>query len=213
MDARKLLAEAIGTFILVLLGTMSIVGALASQGPILVIVPLGFGVGLLAAIAATGHVSGGHYNPAVTLGAVLDGRIDPISAVGYVVAQVVGAVIASGTLLLVTGAKSAVDSTRNNPGLNDWGAFAVEVILTAIFLAVILTITKKAASHAVFVIPLTLLVIHVVGIPFSGASVNPARALGPALVSANLESLWIYLTAPFVGSIIGWAVYRLLDED
>jgi aquaporin Z len=213
MDARKLLAEAIGTFILVLLGTMSIIGALATQGPVLVIVPLGFGIGLLVAIAISGHVSGGHYNPAVTLGAVLDGRIDPISAVGYVVAQVVGAVIASGTLLLVTGAKSAVDSTRNQPGLGEWGAFAVEVILTAVFLAVILTITKKAASHAVFVIPLTLLVIHVVGIPFSGASVNPARSLGPALVSANLESLWIYLTAPFVGSVIGWAVYRLLDED
>jgi aquaporin Z len=213
MDARKLLAEAIGTFILVLLGSMSIIGTLATQGPILVIVPLGFGIGLLAAIAVTGHVSGGHYNPAVTLGAVLDGRIDPISAVGYVIAQVVGAVIASGTLLLVTGAKSAVAGTRNTPGLNEWGAFAVEVILTAIFLAVILTITKKAASHAVFVIPLTLLVIHVVGIPFSGASVNPARSLGPALVSANLESLWIYLTAPFVGSVIGWAVYRLLDEE
>jgi aquaporin Z len=213
MDARKLLAEAVGTFILVLLGSMSIIAALGTNAPVVAVVPFGFGIGLLAAIAVTGHVSGGHYNPAVTLGAVLDGRIDPISAVGYVIAQVVGAVVASGTLLLVTGSRSAIDNTRNSPNVNEWGAFGLEVILTAIFLAVILTITKKAANHAIFVIPLTLLVIHVAGIPFTGASVNPARALGPALVSANLESLWIYLTAPFVGAVLGWAVYRLLDED
>lgn len=213
MDARKLLAEAVGTFILVLLGSMSIIAALGTNAPVVAVVPFGFGIGLLAAIAVTGHVSGGHYNPAVTLGAVLDGRIDPISAVGYVIAQVVGAVVASGTLLLVTGSRSAIDNTRNSPNVNEWGAFGLEVILTAIFLAVILTITKKAANHAIFVIPLTLLVIHVAGIPFTGASVNPARALGPALVSANLESLWIYLTAPFVGAVLGWAVYRLLDEE
>ena len=100
------------------------------------------------------------------------------------------------------------------PGpVGNGGAFLVEVVLTAIFIAVILTVTKKDPSHAILVIPLTLVAIHVAGIPLSGASVNPARALGPAIVSANFDAIWIYLTAPFLGSVVGWLVYRMLAAE
>lgn len=214
MDVKKLLAEAIGSFILVGIGSLSIISAVAADAPVLVVVPFGFGLGLLAAIAVTGHVSGGHYNPAVTLAALLDKRIDVVGAIGYVVAQVIGAAAAS-LAILVIASRDAVLGTKNVPGggVTDIQAFATEVLLTAIFIAVILTATKKAASHAGFLIPLTLVVVHFAGIPISGASVNPARALGPALVGTNLASIWIYLTAPFVGAVVGWVAYRLLADD
>ncbi|HEX5591584.1 MAG TPA: aquaporin [Candidatus Limnocylindrales bacterium] len=213
MDTRKLIAEAVGTFILVGMGSMSILATTAFEGsPALVVIPIGFGLGLLAAIAVSGHVSGGHFNPAVTLGALLDKRIDAAGAAGYVLAQAVGAIGAS-ALILAISSQDAVAGTKNLPGISDLGAFTVEVVLTAIFLAVILTVTRKAADLAMLVIPLTLLTIHAVGIPFSGASVNPARSLGPALVSMNFEALWIYLTAPFLGAIIGWVVYRVLTPE
>ncbi len=213
MNTRKLLAEVIGTFILVGLGSMSILATGAIPGsPALVVVPFGFGLGLLAAIAVSGHVSGGHFNPAVTLGALLDGRIDVMGAIGYVVAQVIGAIGAS-ALILALSSQAVVAGTKNMPGVTDGGAFLTEVVLTAIFVAVILTVTRKDAGHAIIVIPLTLLVIHAVGIPFSGASVNPARALGPAIVSMDFAAIWIYLTAPFIGAVVGWGVFRGLSSE
>jgi aquaporin Z len=214
VDTRKLIAEAVGTFILVGMGSMAILATGAMAGsPALVVIPIGFGLGLLAAIAVGGHISGGHFNPAVTLGAFLDRRIDASMAVGYVVAQVIGAIAASGVILAISD-QASVAGTKNMPGAGgDMTAFVAEVVLTAIFLAVILTVTKKAADQALFVIPLTLLAIHAVGIPFSGASVNPARALGPAIVSLDFAAIWIYLTAPFVGAAIGWLVYRLLSAE
>lgn len=214
MDTRKLIAESVGTFILVGMGSMAILATGAVAGtPALVVVPIGFGLALLAAIAVAGHVSGGHFNPAVTLGALLDKRIDAMTAAGYVLAQVVGAVAASGVILAIS-STAAVAGTKNMPGpTGDTTAFVTEVVLTAIFLAVILTVTKKAAEQALYVIPATLLAIHAVGIPFSGASVNPARALGPAIVSMDFAAIWIYLTAPFVGAIVGWLVYRVVSAE
>ena len=213
MEARKYLAELVGTFILVVVGSMTIVAAGAMQTPVQVVVPFGFGLGLLAAIQSAGYVSGGHFNPAVTIGALLDRRIDLTNALGYIVAQVIGAIAASGILLLLS-SQAAVQTTASGfPPDKGYAAFAVEVLLTGIFLLVILTVTKRAPNHAAFAIPLTLTVIHFAGIPFSGASVNPARALGPAIVSTDFAAIWIYLTAPFVGAVIGWAVYRVLSAD
>jgi aquaporin Z len=214
MDTRKLLAEAVGTYILVGVGSLSIVSALAMEAPVLAVVPFGFGLALLAAIALTGHVSGGHYNPAVTLAAVLDRRMEAVAAVGYVVAQVVGAAAASATVLVIA-SQAVVLATRSLPGagVSDLQAFVTEVVLTAAFVGVILVATKRAAGTAGFVIPLTLVVVHLAGIPISGASVNPARALGPALVGGDLGSIWIYLTAPFVGALAGWLAYRVFAED
>jgi aquaporin Z len=213
MNAQKYLAELIGTFILVGVGSLSIVAAGATGAPVLAVVPFGFGFGLLAAIVAVGHVSGGHFNPAVTVAAYLDRRIGVNDSIAYVIAQAVGAILASTLVLVVAGDRSYVAGTANAPGadVSIAAAFLVEVVLSALFVLVILNVTRRDPGHALFVIPLTLTVIHFAGIPFSGASVNPARSLGPALVGGELDALWIYLTAPFVGAVIGWAASRLFD--
>jgi len=213
MDARKYLAELVGTFILVVVGSMTIVAAKAMDAPILVVVPFGFGLGLLAAIQVAGYVSGGHFNPAVTLAALLDGRIDAMNAAGYVVAQVVGAIAASGVVLLLADQAAVRGTASGFPAGGTGAALAVEILLTAIFVAVILTVTKRSPNHAGFVIPLTLSVVHFAGIPFSGASVNPARSLAPALVGGVLDgTIIVWILGPLVGAAIGWAVYRALED-
>jgi aquaporin Z len=229
MDARAIFAEAIGTYILVLMGSFGVLSVYLlsnSQGvePLFaqLIIPFCFGLGLLAAIAIGGHASGGHFNPAVTLAALLDSRVTWVNAVGYLIAQIGGAIAASLTILVVSSI-TVVQFTVNAAGPTAAGtfaqemhAFSVEAILTTIFVAVILTITKKQPTWAVFVIPLVLTGIHFAAIPISGASVNPARSLGPAVVSGTYAGLWVYLTAPFIGSILGFAIYRFLnpaDED
>ena len=213
MEARKYLAELVGTFILVVVGSMTIVAAGAMSTPIQIVVPFGFGLGLLAAIQSAGYVSGGHFNPAVTLGALLDRRIDVMNAVGYVVAQVIGAIAASGVVLLLA-SQEAVQSTASGFPAGKMGqAFAVELLLTAIFVLVILTVTKRAPNHAAFAIPLTLTVIHFAGIPFSGASVNPARSLAPALVGGTLDgNIIVWIAGPLIGAVVGWAIYRALED-
>lgn len=213
MNASKYLAEIVGTFILVFVGSMSIVSAGVMSAPILVVVPLGFGLALLAGLFAVGDVSGGHFNPAVTLAALLDRRIRAVDALMYVAAQTIGAIAASGAVFAMV-SQEAVRATANHPGagVDDIRAFALEVILAAILLVVILTVTKRDPGHAPIAIPFTLVVIHLAGIPISGASVNPARSLGPALVGADLSSLWIYLTAPFVGAVIGWVLFRVFER-
>ena len=211
MNLRALVAEALGTFILVAVGSMSAVAAAGTSLPALLVVPFGFGLGLFAALVIAGHVSGGHFNPAVTLAALIDGRIDVLGALGYLVAQIAGAIAASFTILLIV-SQSAVDQTRTGANVGDPQAFATEAILTAMFVAVILTVTRRQSSQAYITIALTLMVIHFAGAPISGASVNPARSLGPAIVVGNYDKLWIYLTAPFVGAIVGWAIYRFFNS-
>jgi len=213
MDARKYLAELVGTFILVGVGSLAIAAANAMSVPVLIVVPFGFGLGLLAAIQAAGHVSGGHYNPAVTIGALLDGRIEPMNALGYIVAQVVGAIAASAFVLFVAGQDAVKQTASGFPEGRMINALGVEIVLTAIFLLIILTVTKRAPCQAAFAIPLTLTVIHFAGIPFSGASVNPARSLAPALVGGTLDAnILVWIVGPIVGAAIGWAVYRALDD-
>jgi aquaporin Z len=213
MNARKYLAELLGTFVLVFCGSMSILAALAMDAPILAVVPFGFGLALLGAIFAFGPTSGAHFNPAVTLGALLDRRIGPLDAGAYVIAQVIGAIGASALVGVVAGEAGLVARTTNGlgEGVSPVAGFTLEVVLTAVFLMVILTASKRVPAQAPFVIALTLVMIHLAGIPFSGASVNPARSLGPALVSGDLGQVWIYLTAPFVGAVIGWAIFRVFE--
>jgi aquaporin Z len=215
MNARKYLAELVGTFILVVIGSMSIVASKAFDPavPVLLVAPFGFGLGLLAAIQAAGYVSGGHFNPAVTLGAFLDRRIDAQNAVGYVVAQVIGAIAASGVVLLFADQAAVRGTASAYPDGKGLIAFGVEILLTAIFLLVILTVTKRSPNHAGFAIPLTLTVIHFAGIPFSGASVNPARSLAPALVGGAIDaSILVWIVGPLVGAALGWGVYRALED-
>jgi aquaporin Z len=213
MDTRRYLAELIGTFILVFVGSMSILAAVAMDVSVLLVVPFGFGLGLLAAIQGVAWVSGGHFNPAVTLAAFLDKRIDAKNAGGYVVAQIVGAIAASLLVLIVSGQASVAGTANDYLDDSLVQALLIETALTAIFVLVILNVTTRATAQAPFTIPLTLTVIHFAGIPFSGASVNPARSFGPALVGGVLDAGFIvYLVGPLLGAVIGWAIYRVLDD-
>jgi aquaporin Z len=214
VDVRRYLAELIGTFILVGVGSMAILAANTAGVPVLLAVPFGFGLALLAAIQVGGHVSGGHYNPAVTLGALLDRRIAAPDAAIYIAAQVVGAIAGSAAMFLIGATREEIAGTTTHPeGGDAMIGFASETMLTADYVVVILTDTKRAANYAIVAIPLTLIAIHFAGIPFSGASVNPARSLGPALVSGDLNEIWIYLTAPFVGALIGYGIFKALDIE
>ncbi len=227
MNVRALVAEAVGTFILVGMGSLGVatavvIGQNVALFGVMVVVPFAFGLGLLAAIAIAGDVSGGHFNPAVTLAAVLDRRVTWMTGIAYAVAQAVGAFGASLFIQLAL-SSDFVKATVNEPidignGTPDrfLRAFSVEIVLTAIFVAVILTVAAKRPNMAMFVIPLTLVAIHFAGIPMSGASVNPIRSIAPAVVSGNYDGLWVYVTAPFLGAIVGWALYRFFnppDED
>jgi len=228
MNIRALIGELLGTFTLVFIGSLGVATlAVVTSGQgspfaAVLILPFAFGLGLMAAIGIAGPISGGHFNPAVTLAALIDGRVKWMDALGYVVAQVVGALGASLAILLIT-TKTIVQASVNAPGPladaifdQELHAFATEVILTAVFVAVILTVTRKAPDLAIVVIPLVLMGIHFVGIQISGASVNPARSLAPAIVTGTYQSLWVYLTAPFLGAIVGWVIYRVLnppDDD
>lgn len=219
MDPRKYFAELVGTFLFLGIGLTAIqaVGALqapAVEAPILLVVPFAFGLGLLAAIFAVGHVSGGHFNPAVTLAMALDGRTSPVDAVGYIVAQIVGA-IGSALLVLALFSQDAVKATITQPGhgFDDAKALVLETVLTAIFVLVILASTRRASSLAALAIPLTLVAIHFVAVPFSGSSVNPARSIAPALVGGDLSHLWVYIVAPLIGAVIGWAVWEVLESS
>ena len=216
MNTRAYLAELLGTFLFFAIGLSSVqaVGALGAAAPLLVVVPLAFGLGLLAAIFAFGHISGGHFNPAVTIAMVVDGRTTTTDAVGYIIAQVIGA-IGAAALVLVLWSQAAVAGTITAPGsgFTDIQALILETVLTAIFLLVILSSTKHASTHAALAIPLTLVAIHLAAVPFTGASVNPARSIGPALIGGDLSKLWIYLVAPILGAIIGALVYRAINTE
>jgi MIP family channel proteins len=223
INVRALVAEAVGTFVLIGVGSLGIASAVIVGGQnagvlvILLIVPFAFGLGLLGAIAIAGDVSGGHFNPAVTLAAVLDNRLRWTTGIAYAAAQAVGALAASLFIQLVLSA-DFVRATVNQPGPigqspldQQLHAFSVEIVLTAVFVAVILTVTAKRPQAALFVIPLTLVAIHYAGIPISGASVNPIRSLAPAIISGTYDGLWVYVTAPFLGAIIGWGLFRLFN--
>ena len=223
IHTRKIAAEAIGTFVFFLIGLMSVLSTKAFNNPDgvdpnpfanLVVIALGFGFGLFAAIFIAGHVSGGHYNPAVTIAAVADKRLDPMHGVGYIVAQLVGGIAAALVVAAIFG-QAAVAGTETHPGggVTEIQALLIETVFTAIFLAVILTVTKKAANHAAFVIPLTLMVIHLAIVPFTGSSVNPARSLASAIVGGDLTGIWIYIIGPVVGGLIGWGVFKFLTPD
>lgn len=223
MNWRALAAEAVGTFVLVVVGSLGVGSAVVvsggSQALLLVYltVPFAFGLGLLAAIAIGGDVSGGHFNPAVTVAAVLDRRLGWKDGIAYAAAQAVGAFAASGFILLALSSEF-VRATVNQPGPigqsaleAELHAFSIEIVLTAIFIAVILTVSSRHPGKSLFVIPLTLVAVHFAAIPLSGASVNPIRSVAPAVWTGTYGSLWVYLAGPLLGGILGWGVFRVLN--
>lgn len=214
MSTNKLAAEVFGTYVLVLGGTAAIVAATVGGAPSnLLIVAFAFGLALIAGLYAFGEVSGGHYNPAVSFAMMLDGRIDVASMAGYWVAQIVGAILASLTLLIATSTDTVASTmTTFGEGIEAWEAFLFEVVFTAIFLAVILKVTKSASSAktAFLGIGLTLTMIHLALIPFTGSSLNPARSFGPGIIGGVWADQWVYWIAPLVGAALGWGVYKLV---
>ena len=213
MNMKKAAAELLGTFLFMTIGYLSVAAFGAGSVPGLLVVPFSFGLGLLTAIFAFGHISGGHYNPAVTVAMILDKRIGIADAAAYIVAQVIGAVAAA-VLVMVVVSQAVVTSGITAPGkdITDIGALLIEIVATAGFLLVILTVTKRAASMAGIVIPLALVAIHFGTATLSGASVNPARSIGSALVGGDLSHIWIYIVAPIVGAALGWAVFKAMGS-
>ena len=214
MNSRAYLAELVGTFLFLSIGYASVPAFAVASAPTpnLLVVPFAFGLGLLAAIFAFGHISGGHFNPAVTIAMVLDKRTTPIDAVGYIAAQVIGA-LGAGLLVLVAVSQAAVKSgiTAPGTGISDTGALILEIAFTAFFLLVILASTKRAPALAALAIPLSLVAIHFGIATLSGSSVNPARSIGSAVVGGDLSHIWIYIVGPIAGGIIGWGIWRLVD--
>src|SRR3954454_13334956 len=224
MPLRRAGAECLGTFVLVFGG----VGAAVIAGDKIgnLGVAFAFGISLLAMAYAIGPVSGCHINPAVTLGLLASRRIEAQEAVRYWAAQVLGAIVAAGVLLVIVDSRRrGYDAGVEGLGANGYGdhspdgypwgaAFVAEVVLTAFLVFTVLSATDRIASVAFAGIPigLVLTLIHLVGIPITNTSVNPARSIGPALFVGGwaLSQLWLFIVAPLVGAVLAALAHRLL---
>ena len=226
---KKFLAECIGTAILVILGcgTAMLVGCDAVNGGGYVLTALAFGLAIVATAYCIGNISGCHINPAVSLGVLISGGMKAKEFVGYVISQIIGALIGSGILALIFSLGSVEDKTGGfgSNGLagvhgSAVAGLIVEIVLTFIFVLCILGVTSKKAKHGSFgglVIGLTLTGVHILGIGLTGTSVNPARSIGPAIVAAisgnmdALSSLWVFIVGPLVGAALAAVVYKGLE--
>jgi aquaporin Z len=191
------------------MGILSVGGAAGAAE--IIGIGLAFGLALLAGIWVVGHISGAHFNPAVTLAMLIDGRTSFGDAIGYWIAQFAGAGVAS-LVVLAASSQEAVGMTVTGYQELSTGIL-VEVSLTAIFVWVILAVTKRGANHAPAAIALTLVGLHVASIPFSGTSLNPARSFGPAVVSGDVSQLWVYIVFPLVGAMVAWGLYKLFPVE
>jgi aquaporin Z len=226
--SRKLTAEFIGTFWLVFGGCGSAVLALGfpQVGIGLLGVSLAFGLTVLTMAFAIGHISGCHLNPAVTLGLVAGGRFNAAEAPGYIIAQVLGATAAAAVLFVIASGRPEFELGRFAAnGFGDLSpakyglvaAFVTEVVMTGIFLIVILGATSKRApaGFAPIAIGLCLTLIHLVSIPVTATSVNPARSTSQAIFAGGpyLMQLWLFWVAPILGAVIGGVVHKFLEGD
>lgn len=218
---KKLLAEALGTAILVLFGCGAAVIGGADIG--FTGIALAFGLAIVAAAYGLGAISGAHLNPAVSLGMVTAGRMSVAEFVGYAVAQIAGAILGALVLYLIVSGKPGFAIGEWALGSNGYGAgylgeyslaaaLVFEAVMTFLFVTVILGATGAgaAAGFAGLAIGLTLTAIHLVGINVTGVSVNPARSIGPALFAggAALSQLWVFIAAPLVGGAVAGLVYK-----
>ena len=225
---RKYIAELIGTMVLVLFGC----GSAAIAGTMLgtLGIALAFGLSIVAMAYVIGDISGCHINPAVSIGMWIDGRLEAKDLVMYILFQCIGAIIGIALLAIIinsapslggyaaTGLGQNGFGTASSVGLDVVGAIIVEIILTFVFVFTVLGVTKKAENGAVagIVIGLTLAFVHIMGIPLTGTSVNPARSLAPALFLGGqaLQQVWVFILAPIVGAVIAGFLYKgLTSED
>lgn len=229
MMCKRVMAEMIGTFWLVLGGCgAAVLAANFGGGGIgLVGVSLAFGLTVVTMAYAIGHISGAHLNPAVTIGLVAGGRFAAKDAPGYIIAQVIGGIIAAWVLSQIAGGREGFDVVKNGLAANGFGehspggysmhaALLCEIVMTAIFLFIIMgaTDSRAPAGFAPLAIGLTLCLIHLISIPVTNTSVNPARAMGPAIITGGwaLDQLWLFWVAPIIGGIVGAVTYQKLNE-
>ena len=226
---KKYIAECIGTFTLVFIGcgTAMLVGCDAQNGCGYILTAFAFGLAIVALAYGVGNISGGHVNPAVSLGVFLSGGMSSTDFIGYVIAQVIGSLVGSGVLALIFALGGVEDKTgglgtNGLGGVNDSivAGILVEIILTFLFVILILGVTSKNQSHGSFgglIIGLTLVGIHIIGIGLTGTSVNPARSLGPAIVAAiggnagPIKVVWVFIVAPLIGGALAAVVYKYLE--
>ncbi len=229
--SKKIIAEFIGTAVLVIMGcgTAMLVGCDAVSGGGYILTALAFGLTIVGMAYCVGNISGCHINPAVSLGVLLSGGMKVKEFVGYVIAQCLGALAGAGILALIFSTGGVTDMTEafgsnGLAGVNGSviAGIIVEIVLTFIFVLTILGVTSAKAKHGSFgglVIGLTLTLVHILGIGLTGTSVNPARSIGPAIVSAiagNTEPIacvWIFIVAPLIGAAIAAAVYKFLESS
>lgn len=225
---KKYAAEALGTFVLTLFGCGSAAVAGATLGTLGI--AFAFGLSIIAMAFVIGGVSGCHINPAVSLGLFMDKRLSTSDLIGYWVAQFIGGIIAAAVLLLIitlcdlggvaqTGLGANGFDAKSAVGLTMVGAIIVEIILTCVFVLSVLgsTADEKTAPFAGIIIGLTLAFVHIMGIPLTGTSVNPARSFGPALMLAfqgdmtALSQVWVFIVAPLVGAALAaiiWGYFK-----
>ena len=226
---KKYIAECIGTFVLVTFGCGSAVAAntlLGNSGQGLplaystLLIAFAFGLSIVAMAYSIGNISGCHVNPAVSLGFLLSGRMSKKDFGGYVIAQCIGGIVGAALLCAVFGSNDALGAngygTQSAMGISAGIAFLVEVVLSFVFVIAVLGVTAKPqiASVAGLVIGLSLTLVHIFGVPFTGTSVNPARSLGPALLSGGiaLQQVWVFILAPLVGGAIAAYVYKYIAK-
>ena len=218
---RKYTAEMIGTMALVLIGCGSAV--IAGQNIGFYGISFAFGLTVLAMVYAIGNISGCHINPAITVAMWVAGKIKGKDAIGYIIAQCVGGIIGAGILWAIASGLDGYSRVVDGLGQNGFGAhspagyslmacFIAEVVLTALFLFVIFGATHKDApkGFAGVAIGFTLVLIHLVGIPITGTSVNPARSLGPAVFAGGdaISQVWLFIVAPIIGGIIAALIWK-----
>ena len=218
---KKYFAELIGTMVLVLVGCGSAVFAGVDQGFASIGtlgVAFAFGLSVVAMAYTIGKISGCHINPAITLAMLIDKRISAKDATMYMTFQTIGAILGSAILFLL--AKDTVSSTTltgANGYVNIVPALIAEIVFTFIFVFVVLGATSKGANSTIagLAIGLTLVIVHIVCIPITGTSVNPARSIGPALFEGitALKQLWLFVVAPFIGAALSAIVWRVIDTD
>lgn len=222
---KKYLAELFGTFVLVFFGCGTAVvcggftGGTGTGFLGVLVIALAFGLAIVAAAYAIGHISGCHVNPAVSLAMLISGKLGIKDFIGYVIAQFIGAFAGSTLLSFIVSNSDLKEGygangfgTLSGVGLNMTGAAAVEVVLTFVFIMTILGVTsaKSTANIAGIVIGLTLAFVHIIGIPLTGTSVNPARSLAPAVFAGGeaLSQVWVFILAPLVGAVLAALVFK-----
>ena len=227
---KKYVAEFIGTAVLVLFGCGSAVAANTLLGNLGIEIPLAystlliafaFGLSIVAMAYSVGNISGCHINPAVSLAMLINKKMSVKDFVGYIIAQFAGAILGAGLLCAFVGSNASLGTNgfgeASALGTSMGIAFLVEVVLTFVFVFLILGVTSKVENTAVtgLVIGLTLALIHILGIPFTGTSVNPARSFGPALLSGGraLNQVWLFIVAPLVGSAIAAFTWKFLAKE